>query len=336
MYFGLVNFTIQKGINNLNKDERKNNEYELLEKEPISPLKENKADELNNNDLRINSISENYSITRTLTFSRANSSFSIENYIYVKDENNKSFNEEYEKTRKYLDINTPIENDDILMDMPFLKSTVNFTNFHRKNQDKKLFKIILAIFVILILFFIFVRYIFIYINITKELENYNGKEKVVDNSGKKVKNLTHILSLEKVITNYFLNILYVIDIELVVIMINWIFFYLYFKGGQINDFLSHIYWSFFIKSYFSYSLVSSLVLLYILYQSETIIKMNISTVVFYSLISSFFIFIAVIIFYCCYEYPLKKIFKTLKIRNAYINLDDDESYEEENEDEYLK
>ena len=119
-------------------------------------------------------------------------------------------------------------------------------------------------------------------------------------------------------------------------MINWIFFYLYFKGGQINDFLSHIYWSFFIKSYFSYILVSSLVLLYILYQSETIIKMKIFTVIFYSFISSFFIFIAIIIFYSCYEYPLKKIFKTLKIRKSYINLDDDELYLGKNGDEYLK
>ena len=336
MYFGLVNYTIQKGINNLTKDERNNNEYELLEKEQISPLTENIEDEPNKSNLCINTISDDKRISRTLTFSRTSSSVSIENNIYVKDENNKSFDEEYEKTKKYLDINMPIENDDKLMEMPFLKSTVYFTNFHRKNQDKKLFKIIIAIFVILILFFIYVRYIFIYTYITKELKNYNGKEKAADDSGKKVNNLTNILSLEKVITNHFLNILYAIDIELVVIMINWIFFYLYFKGGQINDFLSHIYWSFFIKSYFSYILVSSLVLLYILYQSETIIKMKIFTVIFYSFISSFFIFIAIIIFYSCYEYPLKKIFKTLKIRKFYINLDDDELYLGKNGDEYLK
>ena len=188
----------------------------------------------------------------------------------------------------------------------------------------------------MILFFIFVRFIFIYANITKEIENNNENLKVVDISGEKENNLANILSLEKIITNYFLNILYVIDIELVVIMINWIFFYLYFKGGQINDFLSHIYWSFFIKSYFSYTLVSGLVILYILYQSETVIKLNLYTICFYSLISSFFIFIATIIFYSCYEYPLRKIFKTLKIRRSYINLDDDEFYEEENEDGYLQ
>ena len=53
------------------------------------------------------------------------------------------------------------------------------------------------------------------------------------------------------------------DIELVVFMINWICLYAYFKGGEFNDFLSHIYWSFFIKSYFSYALVSSPIILYV-------------------------------------------------------------------------
>ena len=336
MYFGLVNFTIQRGINDLNEDEKNNNEYELLEKEQISPLKENKDDELKKIDIGINNISENNRISRSLTFSRQSSSIHDENNIYVKNEDNISFKAGYKKAKKNLDINTQEDTNDILIDLPFLKSTVNFTNFHRKNQDKKLLKIILAISIILILFFIFVRFIFIYANITKEIENNNENLKVVDISGEKENNLANILSLEKIITNYFLNILYVIDIELVVIMINWIFFYLYFKGGQINDFLSHIYWSFFIKSYFSYTLVSGLVILYILYQSETVIKLNLYTICFYSLISSFFIFIATIIFYSCYEYPLRKIFKTLKIRRSYINLDGDEFYEEENEDGYLQ
>jgi hypothetical protein len=57
MYFGLVNFTIQRGINDLNEDEKNNNEYELLEKEQISPLKENKDEELKKIDIGINNIS---------------------------------------------------------------------------------------------------------------------------------------------------------------------------------------------------------------------------------------------------------------------------------------
>ena len=325
MYFGLVNFTIQRGINDLNKEEKlKVKEYELIEKEQIAPLKEEKVEEINRIDLCINSItdiSESDKISRALTFNRQNSDIYNNNNIFVND-NNKSFIEGYENDKKNLDINMLMEANDILTEMPFLKSTVYFSDFHRKNQDTKLLKIFVAICIILIVFFISVRYIFISILIDREIT----KSKTSN-----VKRISDILSLEDLISNGSLNFIYVIDIELVVIMINWVFFFSYFKGGQINDFLSHIYWSFFIKSYFSYSLVSSLVILYILYQSETVIKLDIYASIQYSLISSFFIFIAIIIFYSFYEYPLRKIFKTLKIRRAYINLDDDKFNEEENE-----
>ena len=60
--------------------------------------------------------------------------------------------------------------------------------------------------------------------------------------------------------------------------------------------------------------------------------MTIFNILLYSLISCFFVFIVVIVFYSFYEYPLRKIFKTLKIRRSYINIDDDDFYEEENDD----
>ena len=327
MYFGLVNFTIHRGINNLNKDE-KYKEYELLESENQSINLEKTATRgekklglyiNNNNDL------EEDKLSRILTYSGTNSTVFDENHYYVSTKkNNLSLCDEDEKS------NTDAEkenrgnkekkenNNHILKKMPFLKSTVNFTNFHRKNQNKNSLKIILVIFLILLVFFISVRYIFIHIYITKDI--------------KTDARISDILSFEKIITNYFLNILYVVDIELVVIIINWICFYLYFKGGQINDFLNHIYWSFFIKSYFSYALVSCPVILYIFYQSETIVTVTIFNILLYSLISCFFVFIVVIVFYSFYEYPLRKIFKTLKIRRSYINIDDDDFYEEENDD----
>jgi len=141
------------------------------------------------------------------------------------------------------------------------------------------------------------------------------------------------LSFDKIIPNYFLNIVYLMDIELVVFMINWICLYAYFKGGEFNDFLSHIYWSFFIKSYFSYALVSSPIILYIFYQSETVITVTIYNVILYSLISLFFIFFAVIIFYSFYEFPLRKIFKAIKIRKSYIKLEE-EDFDEDDDDNY--
>ena len=316
MYFGLVNYTIQRGINNLSKVD-KYKEYELLNQSRNDSIKRMKTkekkefifDNTNSENLRINRIST-YSISISSTY---------DNNEFFNNSNNKSFikEDESEITKSNAESNILSETNEKLIDMPYLKSTVSFTNFHRRNQDNIILKIILFISIIFILFFILVKYIFIYIHITI---NLSTNKKLIDT-----------LSFDKIIPNYFLNILYAIDIEIVVILINWISFYLYFKGGQINDFFSHIYWSFFIKSYFSYALVSSPVILFIFYQSETIIEVTIFDILLYSLISCFFVFVIVIVFYSCYEYPMRKIFKTFRIRRTYINLDDDESNDEEND-----
>ena len=94
-----------------------------------------------------------------------------------------------------------------------------------------------------------------------------------------------------------------------------------------------IYWSFFIKSYFSYALVSSPIILYIFYQSETVIKVTVYNIILYSLISLFLIFINVIIFYSFYELPFKKILKKFKLRSSYINLES-EDFDEDDDDNY--
>ena len=125
------------------------------------------------------------------------------------------------------------------------------------------------------------------------------------------------LSLEKVITNYPLNILYLLDIELFVFMINWILFCFYSKAQKIADifnFLNNIHWGFFIKSYFSFILVSNIIIVYNFYQSETVVKINLSNIYIYSFINLFFILIFTIIIYSCFEFPLKKYLKPLIIK----------------------
>ena len=117
-------------------------------------------------------------------------------------------------------------------------------------------------------------------------------------------------------------------------MINWIFFFLYFKGGQINDFLNNPFWTFFIKSYFSYCLVLNPVIIYIFYQSVTVITVTLFDIFLYSFINTIFIFISIVLFYSCYEYPFKKIFKTLKIRNSYTNIENE--YLDLDESELIK
>jgi len=59
--------------------------------------------------------------------------------------------------------------------------------------------------------------------------------------------------------------------------------------------------------------------------------MSIYNIILYSSISIIYVLVFVIIFYICYEYPFRKIFKTLKIRRAYINIEDEEFDEYDNE-----
>ena len=144
----------------------------------------------------------------------------------------------------------------------------------------------------------------------------NANEKIIEN-----------LALKEIITNKLLNIIYIFDIELFVLIINWLFFYFYYKGGQINNFFSHNYWNIFIKSYFSYALVSGPVILYIFYADETVIKVSIPNVILYSLINIIFVFFFTIIFYTYYEYPFRKLIKDLKGRkktNEVVEEEDDE------------
>ena len=258
-------------------------------------------------------------IKRVPTYNIGNHKLS-QNQDNLKEEDDKSFDDEYKGDKSKDDYNILEEDIDKTVSFAFLRSAVSFTDFHRRNQDKICLKIVLIIFIIIFLFFISIQYIFIYIFITRKKDTST--------------NITETLSFDTIIPNNFLNIVYILDIDLVVIMVNWAFFFLYFKGGQINDFMNNHIWTFFIKSYFSYSLVLSPVILYIFYQSETVITVTISDIFLYSFINTIFVFISVVLFYSCYEYPLKKIFKTLKIRNTYTNIEYD--YLDLDESELIK
>ena len=324
MYFGLVNYTIQKGVNNVYKE----NYYTKIELcDPINRVKsdvEKKVDCLsinNESDIHNNYNFDNKfeNIKRVPTYNIGNHKLS-QNQDNLKEEDDKSFDDEYKGDKSKDDYNILEEDIDKTVSFAFLRSAVSFTDFHRRNQDKICLKIVLIIFIIIFLFFISIQYIFIYIFITRKKDTST--------------NITETLSFDTIIPNNFLNIVYILDIDLVVIMVNWAFFFLYFKGGQINDFMNNHIWTFFIKSYFSYSLVLSPVILYIFYQSETVITVTISDIFLYSFINTIFVFISVVLFYSCYEYPLKKIFKTLKIRNTYTNIEYD--YLDLDESELIK
>ena len=176
---------------------------------------------------------------------------------------------------------------------------------------------------LLLIFFSCAQFIFV------RIYSYVG-EKVYEE-----KKLMEKLSFQKVISNYFLNIIYVIDIDFVVFKINWGFFILYSKGyktGEIYAFFNNNFWSIFIKCYFSFIVVSTPTILCIFYQSESAIEFTISNVMLFSFISFIFIIINTIIVYSLYEMPLKKIFKSFLIKdNILIDESDDNVYGEEEE-----
>ena len=130
--------------------------------------------------------------------------------------------------------------------------------------------------------------------------------------------------MEYLITSNILNIIYLIDIEIVVFWTQWILFFIYMKGlNTIIDFFSHLYWSNFVKSYFSFLISMNPIILYIFYQSDTLIILNGLFIYIYFFISLVFISFIIIINFIIFELPLKKIFRYLFKRTGKISNKDD-------------
>ena len=146
------------------------------------------------------------------------------------------------------------------------------------------------------------------------------------------------LSLEKTISNNFLNILYLFDVEIIVFISHWIIFILFFKETEVvRKFFNSIYWSFFVKSYYSFILVSVPVILIIFYDSESVIKIHTYNFFLFSFINLIVIFVFVVIFYSIYDLPLKKIFKYCLKKDEIIEDEEGDNEEEEIKDnkEYI-
>ena len=129
-------------------------------------------------------------------------------------------------------------------------------------------------------------------------------------------------------------VIYLFDVEIVVILSQWIIFILFFKEAtMIRTFCNSIYWSFFVKSYYPFTLVSIPIILLIFYESESVIKIHIYNFILYSFINLIFVFIFVIIFYSIYDLPLKKIFKYFLKGSEIMEEEEEDSDEEEEEKE---
>jgi len=335
MYFGLINYSIQKGINKVYKDNNNYNDilYILSEEEKRKNKEENNNADLMDQTLKtndINYIDDKYAIINR--YDSENDLVEINNielkHIDLKDRNNLDINKKNKQDNEIIDELFEDENkqnsfkkkeySDNIKRIPFLVSPIKFINFHRNNKDKCFLFILTILAFVLMMFFIMVSKIFIY-------------AKLDIDENKKDKNIVSKLSFESILPDLALNIFYSIDIEIVVLFIQWGAFLLYFKQVEIiRSFLNHSYWSFFVKTYFSFMMVSPNIILFTFYQTETVIKLDIYNLIIYGFIFLILIFILVIGSYSFYELPIKKIFKYLLKGKEVSNFEED--YDEEDED----
>ena len=343
IYFGLINFSVQKGIS-IHKLDRLES-YAIIEM--LGIYQNPSIDEDNNiegNNKKTNYIKVNDKVIEFNDLGLDLESEGRKSYetisskdIEEKSELNKSYqskmkkkkinkfkkkeNKTYEiKNKENKDINIETkELDDKIKEMPFLQSPINFLNFHQRINIRFLLRIIIFICISFILFSMFFHMIIIFIT----------------NKEKEDKNTEFIsFSLEDMISNYGLNIFYLFDIELVVFIINWIFFIFYSRSGKtadIIDFVNNNYWLFFIKSYFSFTVISTPIIIYVFYQSETVIELNMGNIFLYFSLNFIFILLGNIFFYGCFEFPFKKIFKSCFDREKIINIENED--QKENEDD---
>lgn len=129
--------------------------------------------------------------------------------------------------------------------------------------------------------------------------------------------------------NYFM----LIDTDIIVLLVHFSAFLFYIKGdNSITKFLSHSIWFILNKFYFSFVLLLNPVILYVLYQSESRINLNIFNNFLYSFTCAVIIFIFASANYICFELPWKRVIKTivkrrfeennsnLKIKNKYQSI----------------
>ena len=309
MYFGLINYSIQKGITNIYKENQYKKYYQLEESN-----KKNDENEENSLMSPININEENKNDNQKYD--------ETENKNKIKDENL----DKYLSTKENnFDNNITNKQENELVDqvknMPFLKSPIQFYNLNKKYKDHICYNILIFLAVSIMIILCYTRNIFIYgCSQIKDFENTKlTRTEYRDN-----------ISMEKVINNIGLNAFNILDTDIVVFLSQWLIFLLFFKEGNlIREFCNSTYWSFFVKSYYSYVLVSVPIILCIIHESESSFKLHMYNFLLLSLINILYIFAFLILFYSVFELPVKKLFKGLLKRNEIV----DEEEEDENDDE---
>ena len=290
MYFGFINYSVQKGITSFNKTDSSQDKVMV---------------DLQN---------------------------MLSGEIDSKDEEKKEENNETEKE----------EIRDELIKMPFLKSGVSIIMWIKSNKIKT--RIIGIITTVLLFFFVFSHHIYYYSTITSEYKSLKNELREIrinqeDNEelsemlnntyiDERYQKMEDLLLMGNYIKNGFVNFMYRIDIELVILLIQTLLFILYFRGKNfVNDFFCHIFWTVFNKPYYSIILTANPLILYIFYQNETKIILNFFNVTLYSIIGGTLSFIFGLILYLFFELPYKRLIHYLLSKE-----DQEEKYEEEDDE----
>ena len=331
MYFGLINYSLQNDIKIFQQDKAK----EVNELKRII------------NDSEIESSGKSSIFSNSISIETQSKDENKDNYNIIDNDDfdEKKENQINEIKNLKCSLNSNGNNDNInskiytkeIESMPFLKSTISIIEWHRKKNTGYCLNILIVSLFIMVLVFSFTYFGFI-IYYEKKIDNKSTNAKDYGESDK----LYQKLSLHNVIANDYLNFLYLIDIDFVIFFIQWGFFILLMKGQFfINNFFSHYYWSVFTKSYFSFLMVCNTIILFVFYESETVVKLNLLNILLYFCINSVFIFLFTIVMYIYLELPMKKIFKyivkkDIQILNIEEEIDDEEEEEEElNEDNLI-
>ena len=124
---------------------------------------------------------------------------------------------------------------------------------------------------------------------------------------------TQVKTNEDFLKNSNVNYFYIIDAEIVVFLLHLMLVSLYLKGGNsLTQFLSHGSWSIANKFYFTFTISLNLIIMWIFYQSETRICLEMFSYFVYGIIAIFYLTFTVLLNLIFVEFPLKKIIVFLK------------------------
>ena len=306
MYFGFINYCVQKGIISIN----------------VSDLFQNKTKTSTKN---ISEKEMNLSI---------NANKSVEEEEEDDDDDEENNEENNEIIKKNLDVNDANNYRNEIIEMPFLIAGVKISNWLRNHGVR----LITALMIFLFFCFISTHFFALNYSVTNEyyqkindLQNPETPEYAKEGIRKRINEL---LLLTDYLTNGIINFIYRIDIEIVVFLFQSVLFIFYFKGKNfVNNFYCHIFWAMFNKSYFSYILVANPIILFIFYQSETKILLNLYNLVLYSLINGIVIFLSASFLYIFFELPYKKLIRFICSDDSYNNELEENEKEEETKSE---